>query len=104
MAFDAEKEITKLWGDLHAAQSEIGRTYFRWRQAALAVAGPKANPLEVSLKAAEIIGKELGKAVPAAAQLPERGRGVAQEPGRRHGNAMDYAGRHREDRQGGETL
>ena len=61
MAFDAEKEISKLWGDLHGAQSEIGRTYFRWRQAALAVAGPNANPLEVSLKAAEIIGKELGK-------------------------------------------
>jgi hypothetical protein len=61
MAFEAEKEITKLWGGLHSAQSEIGRTYFRWRQAALQVAGPNANPLDVSLKAAEIIGKELGK-------------------------------------------
>ena len=62
MAFEAEKEITKLWGGLHSAQSEIGRTYFRWRQAALQVAGPNANPMDVSLKAAEIIGKELGKA------------------------------------------
>lgn len=62
MSFDAEKEITKLWSDLHAAQSEIGRTYYRWRQAALAVAGPNANPLDVSLKAAEVIGTELGKA------------------------------------------
>lgn len=61
MSFDAEKEISKLLGSLHSAQSEIGRTYFRWRQAALAVAGPNANPLDVSLKAAEIIGKELGK-------------------------------------------
>ncbi|MFO7459566.1 MAG: hypothetical protein R6X07_03010 [Desulfatiglandales bacterium] len=61
MAFDAEKEITKLWGNLRSAQSEIGRTYFRWRQAALALAGPDANPLDVSLKAAEVIGKELGK-------------------------------------------
>jgi hypothetical protein len=61
MAFDAEKEITKLWGNLRSAQAEIGRTYFRWRQAALALAGPDADPLEVSLKAAEVIGKELGK-------------------------------------------
>lgn len=61
MAFDAEKEITKIWGNLRNAQGEIGRTYFRWRQAALALAGPKANPLDVSLKAAEVIGKELGK-------------------------------------------
>ena len=61
MAFDAEKEITKLWGNLRSAQAEIGRTYFRWRQAALALAGPDANPLDVSLKAAEVIGKELGK-------------------------------------------
>ena len=62
MAFEAEKEITKLWGNLHSAQSEIGRTYFRWRQAALQVAGPNANPIDISLKAADIIGKELGKA------------------------------------------
>ena len=62
MAFEPEKEITKLWGDLHSAQSEIGRTYFRWRQAALQVAGPNANPIDISLKAAEIIGKELSKA------------------------------------------
>ncbi len=62
MAFEAEKEITKLWGDLHSAQSEIGKTYFRWRQAALQVAGANANPMDISLKAAEIIGKELSKA------------------------------------------
>ncbi|PKN29036.1 MAG: hypothetical protein CVU64_10230 [Deltaproteobacteria bacterium HGW-Deltaproteobacteria-21] len=62
MSFDAEKEISKLLGDLHMAQSEIGRTYFRWRKTALELAGPKANPLDVSLKAAEIIGAELGKA------------------------------------------
>jgi hypothetical protein len=62
MSFDAEKEITKLWSDLRMAQSEIGRTYFRWRRAALALAGPNADPLEVSLKAGEIIGAELAKA------------------------------------------
>src|SRR4030042_6022350 len=62
MAFEAQKEITKVWGDLHSAQSEIGKTYFRWRQAALQVAGPNANPIDISVKAAQIIGKELRKA------------------------------------------
>jgi hypothetical protein len=62
MSFDAEKEITKLWNNLHAAQADIGRTYYRWRQAALEIAGPDADPLEVGLKAAEVIGAELGKA------------------------------------------
>jgi hypothetical protein len=62
MSFDAEKEISKLWSALHNAQGEIGRMYFRWRQAALKVAGPDADPLDVSLKAAEITGAELGKA------------------------------------------
>ncbi|MFH1122570.1 MAG: hypothetical protein V1758_02805 [Pseudomonadota bacterium] len=62
MSFDAEKEISRLWGNLHTAQAEIGRTYYRWRQAALHFAGPDADPLDVGLKAAEIIGMELGKA------------------------------------------
>jgi hypothetical protein len=62
MSFDAEKEITKLWSNLHAAQADIGRTYYRWRRAALEIAGPDADPLEVGLKAAEVIGAELGKA------------------------------------------
>ncbi len=62
MAFDAEKEISGLWRSLHASQSEIGRTYMRWRKAALAVAGPDVEPLDVSLKAAEIIGREIGMA------------------------------------------
>jgi hypothetical protein len=62
MSFDAEKEITKLWNNLHAAQADIGRTYFRWRRAALDIAGPDVETLDVSLKAAEVIGAELGKA------------------------------------------
>lgn len=61
MSFDAEKEISRLWGNLHNAQDEIGRTWHRWRNTALEIAGAKANPLEVSLKAAEIAGKEIGK-------------------------------------------
>jgi len=61
MSFDAEKEITKLWRNLHSAQSEIHRTWYRWRHAALELAGPEADPLQVSLKAAAISGKEIGK-------------------------------------------
>ena len=61
MSFDAEKEISKLLGGLHMAQAEIGRTYFRWRKAAIEIAGPGAKPLDVGLKAAEVIGAELGK-------------------------------------------
>jgi hypothetical protein len=56
-----KKKLRNCGGNLRSAQGEIGRTYFRWRQAALALAGPDANPLDVSLKAAEVIGKELGK-------------------------------------------
>jgi hypothetical protein len=39
MPVDAEKEITKLWRNLHSAQAEVGKTYYRWRQVALEIAG-----------------------------------------------------------------
>jgi len=61
MPVDAEKEITRLWKSLHGAQDEIGRTYYRWRKAALELAGPDAKPLEVGLKTAEIMGGEIGR-------------------------------------------
>lgn len=63
MAFNAEKEISTLWKNLHAAQSEIGRTYYRWRQVAIELAGPDVKPADVALKAADFIGKELGKSL-----------------------------------------
>lgn len=61
MSFSAEKEISRLWRNLHSAQDEIGKTYYRWRQAALEIAGPDVKPLDVGLKAAEIMGIEIGK-------------------------------------------
>jgi hypothetical protein len=61
MAFDAEKEVNKLWRALHGAQDEIGKTFYRWRKVALDLAGPEADPLEVSLKAAGAFGEEIGK-------------------------------------------
>jgi hypothetical protein len=61
MPVDAEKEITKLWRNLHNTQAEVGKTYYRWRQAALEITGPGAKPLDIGLKAAEIFGKDIGK-------------------------------------------
>ena len=61
MPFDAEKEITRLWRNLHSAQEEICRTFYRWREVAKDIAGDGADETEIALKAAEFIGKELGK-------------------------------------------
>lgn len=61
MPVNAEKEITKLWRSMHAAQDENCKTYYRWREVALAVAGPDANPQDIGLKAAEMMGKDVGK-------------------------------------------
>lgn len=61
MPVDAEKEIGKLWRNLHGAQTEIGKTFYRWRQVALEFAGAEAQPLDVGLRAAEIFGKDISK-------------------------------------------
>ncbi len=63
MPFNTEKEVTKLWRALHGAQAEVGKTFYRWRKAALEIAGPDADPTEVGLKAAEVIGGEIGRAL-----------------------------------------
>ncbi|MFO8088488.1 MAG: hypothetical protein R6U13_01510 [Desulfatiglandaceae bacterium] len=61
MPVNAEKEISKLWRNLHAAQGEIIRMYYRMREVALAVAPSGTDPMEVGLKAAEMLGKDMGK-------------------------------------------
>ena len=61
MPVDTEKEITKMHRMLHSTQNEIGKTYYRWRQVALEFAGDDVDPLDVSLRAAEIFGKDIGK-------------------------------------------
>ena len=63
MSFNAEKEIASLWKNLHAAQTEVGKTFYRWREVALEMAGPGADPTEVSLKAAEVFGRDIGKSL-----------------------------------------
>ena len=61
MPVNAEKEITKLWKTLHVAQGEICKTFYRWREVALELAGPDADPQDIALKAAEMMGKDMGK-------------------------------------------
>lgn len=63
MSFNAENEIGKLWKNLHAAQAEIGKTYYRWRQVALEFAGEDTTALDLGLRAAEIFGKDVGKSL-----------------------------------------
>lgn len=63
MPVNAEKEITTLWRNLHAAQNEICSTYYRWREVALELAGPEARPLDIALKAAEMMGVDIGKSL-----------------------------------------
>jgi len=61
MPVNAEKEIAKLWRNVHSAQAENCKTYYRWREVALELAGPDVEPLDVGLKAAEMMGKDIGK-------------------------------------------
>lgn len=58
---NTEREITGLWSALQNAQKDIGRTYYRWRKAAIEATGPNAASIDISLKAAETIGADIGK-------------------------------------------
>jgi hypothetical protein len=61
MPVDAEREINRLHGALSAAQGAIKATHYEWRQAALELAGPNADPMVIALKFWEIAGKDLAK-------------------------------------------
>ena len=61
MPVNAENEITKLWRTLHNMQAENCKTFYRWREVALEVAGPDSDPMDVAMKAAEMMGKDIGK-------------------------------------------
>ncbi len=61
MLVDTEKEITKMHRMLYSTRNEIGKTYYRWRQVAVELAGDNVKPLDVSLRAAEVFGKDIGK-------------------------------------------
>lgn len=61
MPVDAEKEISRLWRTLHAAQNTSIRTFYQWRKTALELLGPDANTTEVALKGWGVMGSDLGK-------------------------------------------
>lgn len=61
MPVNAEKEITTLWKAKQAAQGEICKTYYRWREFAVGQAGENADPMTVALDAAEAFGRYIGK-------------------------------------------
>ncbi|HBF42443.1 MAG TPA: hypothetical protein DDW42_02210 [Desulfobacteraceae bacterium] len=63
MPVNAEKEISKLWSSLHRAQGEIFKTFYRWREVAIELAGPESKPLDIGLRAAEMMGKDIGKSL-----------------------------------------
>jgi hypothetical protein len=61
MAVEPEKEISSLWRALQGSQGATRRMFYQMRQALLEVADPESNPLDVGVKAWEIIGKDTGK-------------------------------------------
>ncbi len=61
MPVDAEREITKLHNALGLSQGITKSTHYQWRQTALELAGPKVNPVDVTLKFWEIAGKDIAK-------------------------------------------
>lgn len=61
MSVNPEKEIPKVWKALHAAQDEKKKTFYQWRAAAIELAGPDANPLDIVLKAWEVMGEDVGQ-------------------------------------------
>lgn len=66
MPVDVEREITRLHGALGGAQGVIKSTFYEWRQTALELAGPEANPLDIVLRFWEVAGKDVaGNFLPA---------------------------------------
>ena len=63
MPVDTEKEISKMYRTLHSTQTEIGKTYYRWRKVAIEFAGENTKPLDVALRAAEVFGRDIGKSL-----------------------------------------
>lgn len=60
LVIDAEKEISRIWRALHAAQDNTIKTFYQWRNAAVELQ-PDANPSEIALKGWEAMAKDMGK-------------------------------------------
>ena len=62
MPIDSEKEIRKLMTKFEALQNINRATWYEWRQAAIECARPEFKPLELVLKAWEVVGHDTAKA------------------------------------------
>jgi len=61
MAVDPEKEISSLWSALHGAQDATRRTFYQMRHAAIACAGPDADPFDIGVRCWEVMAKDTAK-------------------------------------------
>jgi len=59
---DAEAELRKLLSKFDTLCSIVRATWYEWREAALAYARPDVKPLDLVLKAWEIVGHDTAKA------------------------------------------
>ena len=62
MPVDPEKEIKKLMSKFEALQNINRATWYEWRQAAIECARPEIKPLDLVLKAWEVVGHDTAKA------------------------------------------
>ena len=62
MTVDSEKEIRKLIAKFEALGNITRATWFEWRQAAIDTARPEFTPLDLVLKAWEVVGHDTAKA------------------------------------------
>jgi hypothetical protein len=62
MPVDSEKEIRKLMTKFEALGNITRATWFEWREAAIATARPEFTPIDLVLKAWEVVGHDTAKA------------------------------------------
>jgi hypothetical protein len=62
MSVDPEKEIRKLMTKFEALGNITRATWYEWRQAAIECARPEFKPLDLVLKAWEVVGHDTSKA------------------------------------------
>ena len=62
MVVDPEKEIKKLMTKYEALQNINRATWYEWREAAIECARPDVKPIDLVLKAWEVVGHDTAKA------------------------------------------
>jgi hypothetical protein len=62
MPVDSEKEIRKLMTKFEALGNITRATWFEWREAAIETARPEFTPMDLVLKAWEVVGHDTAKA------------------------------------------